>query len=267
MDIRVRPIGVVHGGRQTPEDDDWGGTEAAIVLADDLPEEALAGLETFSHAEILFVFHQVDPATIVTGARHPRNNPDWPAVGIFAQRGKNRPNCLGLTTVRVLGVAGRVLRVAELDAIDGTPVLDIKPVMAEFLPTSLSGRGNCRPPPGRNRRADRPVCEQHQAIGGTVSVPAFRFQLSDFSFSSFYPVLNEEYAAQIARDWNARDGQRGYVTCFVVRSAFLERYPVQVVGNCGHAELWVPAEELAELNANIVGLIVVIATFEPDDES
>jgi GNAT superfamily N-acetyltransferase len=55
-------------------------------------------------------------------------------VGIFAQRGKNRPNRLGLTTVRVLGVEGRVLRVAELDAIDGTPVLDIKPVMAEFLP-------------------------------------------------------------------------------------------------------------------------------------
>ena len=141
MEIRVRPIGVVRGGRQTPEDDDWGGTEAAIVLADDLPEEALAGLDAFSHAEILFVFHQVDPATMVTGARHPRNNPDWPAVGIFAQRGKNRPNGLGLTTVRVLGVAGRVLRVAELDAIDGTPVLDIKPVMAEFLP-----RGPIRQP-------------------------------------------------------------------------------------------------------------------------
>ncbi len=56
------------------------------------------------------------------------------AVGIFVQREKNWPNRLGLTTVRVLGVTGRVLRVAELDAIDGTPVLDIKPAMAEFLP-------------------------------------------------------------------------------------------------------------------------------------
>ncbi|MBX0326612.1 hypothetical protein K2Z83_02765 [Oscillochloris sp. ZM17-4] len=79
MDIRVRPIGVVCGGRQAPEDDDWGGMEAAIVLADDLPEDALVGLDAFSHAEILFVFHQVDPAKIITSARHSRNNPDWPA--------------------------------------------------------------------------------------------------------------------------------------------------------------------------------------------
>ncbi|NNJ09155.1 SAM-dependent methyltransferase [Chloroflexales bacterium ZM16-3] len=130
----VTPIGFVRATRQTPEDDNWGGTESAIALADELPEDALVGLDAFSHAEILFAFHQVDPAKIVTGARYPRNNPDWPKVGIFAQRGKNRPNGLGLTTVRILGVAGRVLRVAELDAIDGTPVLDIKPVMDEFLP-------------------------------------------------------------------------------------------------------------------------------------
>jgi tRNA (Thr-GGU) A37 N-methylase len=77
----------------------------------------------------------------VAGARHPRNNPAWPQVGIFAQRGKNRPNRLGLTTVRILGVAGRELRVAELDALDGTPVLDIKRVLAEFLP-----RGPIRQP-------------------------------------------------------------------------------------------------------------------------
>jgi len=134
MEFTLTPIGVVRAVRQTPEDDDWGGSEAAIELAEGLPDDALAGLNAFSHAEIIFVFDQVDPAKIVTGARHPRNNPAWPAVGIFAQRGKNRPNRLGLTTVRVLSVEGRVLRVAELDAIDGTPVLDIKPVMAEFLP-------------------------------------------------------------------------------------------------------------------------------------
>ena len=134
MQFTLTPIGVVRAARQTPEDDDWGGSAAAIELCDDLPEDALMGLDSFSHAEILFVFDKVDAAKIVTGARHPRNNPAWPAVGIFAQRGKNRPNRLGLTTVRVLGVSGRVLRVAELDAIDGTPVLDIKPVMIEFLP-------------------------------------------------------------------------------------------------------------------------------------
>lgn len=134
MEWTIQPIGYVRAARQTPEDDNWGDVEATIELIEDLPETALAGLLAFSHAEIIFVFDQVDPAEIVTGARHPRNNLEWPAVGIFAQRGKNRPNRLGLTTVRVLGVAGRVLRVAELDAIDGTPVLDIKPVMAEFLP-------------------------------------------------------------------------------------------------------------------------------------
>jgi tRNA (adenine37-N6)-methyltransferase len=134
MELTMTPIGIVRAARQTPEDDDWGGTEAVIELADTYPEDSLAGLEAFSHAEVIFVFHQVDPARIVTGARHPRNNRAWPAVGIFAQRGKNRPNRLGLTTVRVLRVAGRTLHVAELDAIDGTPVLDIKPVMAEFLP-------------------------------------------------------------------------------------------------------------------------------------
>jgi tRNA (Thr-GGU) A37 N-methylase len=84
--------------------------------------------------EVLFLFDRVDPSRIVTGARHPRNNPDWPAIGIFAQRGKNRPNRIGSTICRVLRREGRRLFVAELDAIDGTPVLDIKPVMSEFLP-------------------------------------------------------------------------------------------------------------------------------------
>lgn len=141
MELTVRPIGFVRAGRALPEDDNWGDSEATIELADWLPEDALAGLESFSHAEVIFVFDQVDEAKVVTGARHPRNNPGWPAVGIFAQRAKGRPNRLGLTTVRVLAVSGRSLRVAELDAIDGSPVLDIKPVMGEFLP-----RGELRQP-------------------------------------------------------------------------------------------------------------------------
>jgi tRNA-Thr(GGU) m(6)t(6)A37 methyltransferase TsaA len=134
MEFSVRPIGIVRATRMVAEDDDWGGTTAVIELAEWLPEAALTGLDAFSHAEVIFVFDQVDPAAMTTGVRHPRNNRAWPAVGIFAQRGKNRPNRLGLTTVRVLSVHGRELHVAELDAIDGTPVLDIKPVMAEFLP-------------------------------------------------------------------------------------------------------------------------------------
>jgi tRNA (Thr-GGU) A37 N-methylase len=96
--------------------------------------DALLGIEDFSHAEIVFVFDRVDPADITTGARHPRGNREWPRVGILAQRAKGRPNRLGTTIVRVLGREGRTVRVAELDAVDGTPVLDIKPVMEEFLP-------------------------------------------------------------------------------------------------------------------------------------
>ena len=136
MPITVEPIAYVRARRTTPEDDFWGGETAEIELAESLDAECLAGLEDFSHAEILFHFHQVDPAKVVLDARRPRNNPDWPRIGIFAQRGKNRPNRLGSTVVRIVAREGRVLRVAELDAIDGTPVLDIKPVMREFLPRS-----------------------------------------------------------------------------------------------------------------------------------
>jgi hypothetical protein len=77
----------------------------------------------------------------------------------------------------------------------------------------------------------------------------------------FYPVLNEEYARQIARDWNVRDSGAGYVTRFAVRSEFLARYPVQTVGARMHQELWIPAEDLPEMNRNIVGLIEVIEEY------
>src|SRR5690242_5526072 len=77
----------------------------------------------------------------------------------------------------------------------------------------------------------------------------------------FYPVLNEEYATQIARDWNARDGKSGYVTRFALRNAYLARYEVQRVGSAIHEEYWIPAEDLAEFNRNIVDKIVVIAEF------
>jgi tRNA-Thr(GGU) m(6)t(6)A37 methyltransferase TsaA len=134
MTIELEPIGYVSAPRPHAEDDFWGGEEATIALAPGFTAEALQGLGEFSHAEIIFLFHAVEPAKIVAGARHPRNNRDWPAVGIFAQRGKNRPNRIGSTICRIVRCAGTHLVVTELDAIDGTPVLDIKPVMAEFLP-------------------------------------------------------------------------------------------------------------------------------------
>ena len=79
----------------------------------------------------------------------------------------------------------------------------------------------------------------------------------------FYPVLNEEYATQITRDWNAKraDSPVGYVTRFAVNTEYLAKFSVQKVGGKNHLEYWIPAEQLTEFNANIVGLIEVISEF------
>ena len=134
MNVQIQPIGFVEAIRPHAEGDFWGGEEARIALTEQFTPEAFQGLTDFSHVEVLFLFHEVEPSKIVTGARHPRNNEAWPAVGIFAQRGKNRPNRIGSTICRVIRLEGKTLYLAELDAINGTPVLDIKPVMVEFLP-------------------------------------------------------------------------------------------------------------------------------------
>ncbi|MFN3859353.1 MAG: SAM-dependent methyltransferase [Caulobacter sp.] len=141
MTFQIIPVAHVRGGRVETTDDDWGASRAVIELAEGFEADSLAGLTDFSHAEILFVFDQVRDDQIVSGARHPRGRKDWPLVGIFAQRGKNRPNRLGITVCRIVAVEGRRLTVEGLDAVDGTPVVDIKPVMTGFLP-----RGEVRQP-------------------------------------------------------------------------------------------------------------------------
>ena len=142
MTYTIEPVGIVRGGRAYPVDDDWGGSIAAIELDPArFTTEALMGLEAFSHAEILYLFNKVSDDKIESGARHPRGRSDWPKIGIFAQRGKNRPNRLGITMCRIVSVEGMTLNVEELDAIDGTPVIDIKPVMSGFQP-----RGEFREP-------------------------------------------------------------------------------------------------------------------------
>jgi len=134
-EIVLRPIGHVRGGRAEPIDDAWDAVEATIELdPTQFSPETTAGLGEFSHVEVVFHFDKAALENIVTGARHPRGNTAWPKVGIFAQRGKDRPNRIGVTGCSLLGVDGLTLRVRGLDAIDGTPVLDIKPVMKGFLP-------------------------------------------------------------------------------------------------------------------------------------
>jgi hypothetical protein len=85
----------------------------------------------------------------------------------------------------------------------------------------------------------------------------------------FYPVLNEEYATKIARDWNAKYNNEkvGYVTRFRVRKDYLQRYEVQTVGGSIHQEYWIPAEELEEFNANIIGEIEIIAEYRAIDKT
>ncbi|MGC1378204.1 MAG: SAM-dependent methyltransferase [Anaerolineales bacterium] len=134
-EIRVRPVARIHNLRRAlGNEDHWGGVVSEIVLDQRLPDECLVGLETFSHAEIIFYFHKAAGAGRVPLIRHPRDNPVWPKVGVFAQRNKNRPNSIGLSVVRIIRREERSLFVEGLDALDGTPVLDIKPIMEEFLP-------------------------------------------------------------------------------------------------------------------------------------
>lgn len=135
MSYTIEAIGHVRGGRAEAIDDDWGNSRAVIELdAERYSPEALLGLDSFSHAEVIFLFDRVPLDKIETVARHPRGRTDWPRVGIFAQRGKNRPNRLGVTVCKVVKLDGTRLEVEGLDAIDGTPIIDIKPIMREFLP-------------------------------------------------------------------------------------------------------------------------------------
>lgn len=130
------PVAAVRGGRSEATDDHWGEVVAEIVLADRFSSDVFDGLAEFSHLDVVFVFDQVAESTITVDARHPRGRLDWPRVGIFAQRAKGRPNRIGVSTCEIVTVGERSITVRGLDAIDGTPVLDIKPYMVEFAPRS-----------------------------------------------------------------------------------------------------------------------------------
>jgi len=140
--ITLTPIGTVRSARNEPIDDGWDEIETKIELDPGVfGPDATASLGDFSHIEVVYHFDRVGDAEINTGARRPRGRADWPLVGILAQRGKGRPNRLGVTVCKLLSVDGLAIRVQGLDAIDGTPVVDIKPVMKGFLP-----RGEIREP-------------------------------------------------------------------------------------------------------------------------
>ena len=122
--MQVQPIGTVHSPIKERGFRDFRDTVSTIVVEDEFAE-ALDGIEAYSHITVLFWFHLSEkPSTLKV---HPRGDPRNPLRGIFATCSPVRPNPIGMTVVRLLERRGNELRVRGLDAIDGTPVLDIKP--------------------------------------------------------------------------------------------------------------------------------------------
>src|SRR5262245_47785663 len=104
-EVRLIPIGRVASPIRETLDDVWGNIQSEIRLdRDRFTAESLAGLDQFSHIEILFLFDRVSDSDVNVGSRHPRGRTDWPRVGIFAQRAKNRPNRIGVTICRLVSV-------------------------------------------------------------------------------------------------------------------------------------------------------------------
>jgi tRNA-Thr(GGU) m(6)t(6)A37 methyltransferase TsaA len=128
----VVPVATVVGGRDEWFEDGWGNVTAVLRIADHLPDDVTLGLDGFSHLEVVFLFDRADPGAVTFHARRPRGDARWPEVGLFAARGPMRPNRLGVSRCRLVDVAGRDLHVRGLDALSGSPVLDIKPWIAEF---------------------------------------------------------------------------------------------------------------------------------------
>jgi tRNA-Thr(GGU) m(6)t(6)A37 methyltransferase TsaA len=133
MEIILEQVATVRNSRTGLSDDYWGSFVSEIELMQHIPAKAFDGIDEFSHLEIVFHFNKADKSKAVFFG-HPRGNQHWPEVGIYAQRKSNRPNGIGTTMAELVKREGNKIWVKYLDAIDGTPILDIKPVMKEFLP-------------------------------------------------------------------------------------------------------------------------------------
>lgn len=130
MEFHSRAVAFVRNERREATDDHWDEVQSTIELADDVPSEALRGLDAFSHVQVVFVATLASDVPPAPWHRHPRNDARWPDVGVFAQRNKDRPNRLLVSVAAVEEVRTRSILVRGLDAIDETPVLDVKPVFA-----------------------------------------------------------------------------------------------------------------------------------------
>jgi tRNA-Thr(GGU) m(6)t(6)A37 methyltransferase TsaA len=127
----LKAIGIVRNEVKQPVRQDWEKVVSEIVV-DSRLTEALDGLEDFSHITVVYWMHQATATGELPTKIHPRGRQELPLVGLFATRSPQRPNPLGITTVRLLERQDNILRVEGLDAIDGTPVIDIKPYLPGY---------------------------------------------------------------------------------------------------------------------------------------
>jgi tRNA-Thr(GGU) m(6)t(6)A37 methyltransferase TsaA len=138
MDFVVTPIGWVHSGRtDAANTDHWGEVVSTVLVDERFGDACLVGLDEFSHVEVLYVFDQTSEKHDYRPLVRPRGRADLPEVGVFSDRGPRRPNRIGVTRCAIISTAGRELVVRGLDAVVGTPVLDLKPVMREFSPPDI----------------------------------------------------------------------------------------------------------------------------------
>lgn len=126
QNIIMKPIGYVHNDVETKKDISWGKDVSKIILNEEY-HNGLKGLEDFSHVTIIYYLDKARYDKEKHLQRRPQNREDMPLVGIFSQRGKDRSNQIGMTSVEIVSVSETTLIVKGLDAIDGTPILDIKP--------------------------------------------------------------------------------------------------------------------------------------------
>ncbi len=133
--FEIQPIAYATNSRTSPIDDNWSELITEITLLEDVPTESLSGIENFSHLEIIYLFHAIE-SNQFEWKSYPRGNSAYPLMGIFAQRKKDRPNRIGLCSVELLKIGERTLTVKYFDGINGTPIVDIKPVFKEFQPNT-----------------------------------------------------------------------------------------------------------------------------------
>jgi tRNA-Thr(GGU) m(6)t(6)A37 methyltransferase TsaA len=129
--ISLQAIAVVRNNVREPRMDGWDQVRSDLIFRDDLLD-ALDGIETYSHVIVVFYFDRVPDEERTTGRIHPRGDPKYPLQGVLATRSQRRPSSIGVAVVPLLRRRHNILRVRGLDAIDGTPVLDIKPYIPHY---------------------------------------------------------------------------------------------------------------------------------------